>query len=219
LAYPLVVMFHGDGSDETAFITDPTYPTLRKALLAAGYIVMSCGTTNKSTWGSQTSIDAYFAAWQYAYNQFRVTKTAFLGCSMGGIESLNQLAKGKIPDVAVWVGYSPTTNLAKAYATSWTAKINTAYGINGGNPYATATAGYDPLLDAPTAFRNVPMMFAAATDDSVVPKADNTDALVARVTGVAVEVVSIAGITGGHSYAPSGAVLTQIVAFFDKYAK
>lgn len=220
LEYPLVLMFHGDNSDELAFNSDPTYPIMRRAFAAAGYICMSVGiAANKSTWGSQASVDAYFAAWQYIYNKCRISNTVFLGCSMGGIESLNSLSKGTIPGVAAWIGYSPTTNLAQAYATSWTAKINTAYGINGGNPYATATAGYDPLLAAPDAFRKVPMLFAAATDDAVVPKSNNTDPMVTRMTGVSAEVVSIAGITGGHSFVPSAGVLAQMIAFADKYAK
>lgn len=220
VSYPLLMMFHGDNSDELAFNSDPTYPIMRRAFAAAGYICMSVGiAANKSTWGSQASVDAYFGGWQYIYDKCRISNTVFLGCSMGGIESLNSLAKGNIPGVAAWIGYSPTTNLAQAYATSWTAKINTAYGINGGNPYATATAGYDPLLDAPELFRKVPMLFAHATDDAVVPKANNTDLLIPRVTGVAAEVVSIAGITGGHSFVPSGAVLSQMIAFADKYAK
>lgn len=218
--YPLVVMFHGDGSDELAFNSDPTYPIMRRAFAAAGYICLSVGiAANKSTWGSQASIDAYLAGWQYIYNRARIGSTVFLGCSMGGIESLNSLSKGNIPGVAAWIGYSPTTSLATAYASAWTAKINTAYSIAGGNTYAIATAGYDPLLAAPDAFRKVPMLFAAATDDAVVPKSSNTDALVSRVTGVATEVVSIAGITGGHSFTPSAGVLAQMIAFADKYAK
>lgn len=220
VAYPLALMFHGDGSDELAFNSDPTYPTMRRAFAAAGYICMSVGiAANKSTWGSQAAVDAYFGGWQYIYDKCRISNTVFLGCSMGGIESLNSLSKGAIPGVVAWIGYSPTTSLATAYAGAWTAKITTSYGINGGNPYATATAGYDPLLAAPDAFRKVPMLFAAATDDAVVPKTSNTDALVARVTGVAPEVVSLTGITGGHSYAPSQSVLNQMIAFADKYAK
>lgn len=220
VAYPLALMFHGNGGDEVSFNNDPTYPTMRRALTAAGYICMSVGiAANKSTWGAQVSIDAYFAGWQYIYDKCRITNTVFLGCSMGGLESLNSLSIGKIPGVVAWIGYSPATNLAQAYATSWTANINTAYGINAGNPYATATAGYDPLLAAPEAFRKVPMLFAAATDDATVPKANNTDPMVTRMTGVSVEVVSIAGITGGHSFVPSAGVLSQMVAFADKYAK
>lgn len=220
VSYPLALMFHGDGSDELAFNSDPTYPTMRRAFASAGYICMSVGiAANKSTWGSQAAVDAYFGGWQYIYDKCRISNTVFLGCSMGGIESLNSLSKGNIPGVVAWIGYSPTTSLATAYASAWTAKINTSYGINGGNPYATATAGYDPLLAAPDAFRKVPMLFAHATDDAVVPKSSNTDALVARVTGVASEVVSLTGITGGHSYAPSQSVLNQMIAFADKYAK
>lgn len=218
--YPLVVMFHGDGSDEMAFNSDPTYPIMRRAFANAGYICLSVGiAANKSTWGNQASIDAYFAGWQYIYSRARIGSTVFLGCSMGGIESLNSLSKGIIPGVAAWIGYSPTTSLATAYASAWTTKINTAYAISGGNTYAIATAGYDPLLAAPAAFRSVPMLFAAATDDATVPKSSNTDPLVARVTGVATEVVSIAGITGGHSFVPSAGVLAQMIAFADKYAK
>lgn len=216
----LVMCFHGNGSDENHWATNANGKTVKDALVAAGYAVLGCTyAANKSTWGAQVSLDAYVAAFNRAASLYPVGSVCFYANSMGGIESLLSLAERRIPGVCAWVGTSPTTNLADNYTSSgavangFPALIDTAYGINGGNPYATATAGHDPMLLPVSAFRGIPMLFLAATDDTVVAKASNTDVFVAKLGSANATTVQ-AGITGGHSFSFS-AYTSQIVAFFN----
>lgn len=222
-AYPLIILFHGDGSDEN-FFTTPALSPIKNALTAAGYLVAACGiAANKSTWGAQASIDAYAAFYQYVLANYSIGPVSFLAVSMGGIESLNCLASKKIPGVVAWAGLAPTANLAAAYARiEFKTKIDTAYGISGTtgqNTYALRTDGYDPLLQTdPHVFQDLPMMFVAPTDDLLVDRTLNTDLLKAKVAPTAAEIVDIPGVTGGHSF-DAIPYAGQIVAFFDKYAK
>jgi hypothetical protein len=83
-----------------------------------------------------------------------------------------------------------------------------------GSDYATLAAGHDPNLLKASVFRGLPMSFYASTGDTVVPRAGNTDALAAKVAGVASESDVIACI-GNHGdlshFQPS-----DLRAFFDR---
>ncbi|NGZ86417.1 alpha/beta hydrolase [Duganella aceris] len=218
---PLAILFHGDGGDEHSFLAAGVLP-LKEALVAAGFLVVAGGIAgNKSTWGGPSSIDAYVSLYQYVSARYTIGPVVMLAQSMGGIESLNVLASKRIPGVVAWAGYSPTANLARAYATTWTAKINASYGITGIGQatYALCTDGYDPLLQTdPHAFQDVPMMFVAATDDALVPRQFNTEALKAKVAATAAEVIDVPGVTGGHGFDLTP-YCPQIIAFLNRYAK
>lgn len=217
---PLAVMFHGNGANETQQITEANMKKVASALLDAGFATLSVanGTT---TWGAQKALDGYTSAVLWAKSQIAVSAIVMFANSMGGIESELVLAEDRVPGVVAWVGTSPTANLNACYTegdTSFVSVINGAYGITGTAPndYATLTAGHDPALKPGYAFRGVPMMFLAATDDTTVLKAHNADVLAANVAAYSPEVVNVAGITGAHAFDVTNYV-TSIVAFFKKY--
>jgi acetyl esterase/lipase len=215
---PVVMCFHGNGTDETAFISNGNYSALQRACVNAGYIVLSCAlNASKTTWGNAASTDAYYAAYKFLRDNYAIGPVAMFANSMGGIESLNALAANKIPGVVAWVGTSATTNLAENYANAlFTGVITSAYGISGGN-YATQTAGKDPNLLPEYSFRQLPMLFITPTDDVSVTPSANALALIPKMQGVC-PVVTSTLTTGGHSFAISP-FLSQITAFFDAYAK
>lgn len=220
---PLAICFHGSNSDETHWSTNSNGRAVANALTSAGYVALGVGyTANGATWGAQASLDAYYAAYQYVRDNYAIGPVVFYANSMGGIESLLTLAERRIPGVVAWVGTSPTGSLANAYADpgaqGFTALINTAYGIPGGGTYAAQTAGHDPALKPGYAFRGLPMLFLAATDDTAVPKAANTDVMAALVTPYSPIVTIQTGITGGHSFGFSP-YAAQITSFFDTYSK
>lgn len=198
---PLAIMFHGNGSDETHWQTNANGKVVADALTAAGYIVLSAANTaNTSTWGAQAGLDAYYEAYGWAVSNLNFGPIVLYANSMGGIESLLTLADSRLPTVYAWCGTSPAADLAKNYANATlTSTINTAYGIDGSHLYAAQTAGHDPMLMAGNAFRGVPMLFLAASDDVTVPKADNTDPMAAKVTPYAAS-VQVIPTTGGHSF-------------------
>lgn len=214
---PLVIGFHGNGSDQNHWATNANGIVVKDALVGAGYAFLGVTyAANKSTWGAQASLDAYVAAYNWARKFVPIESVSFYANSMGGIESELTLADRRIPGVVAWVGTSPTANLADNYTGGggqFTAVINTAYGITDPSQYAAATAGHDPALLSPAAFRGLPMLFLAATDDTTVSKANNADLLASRLTRYS-NVTLQTGITGGHSFnfAP---YTSQIVSFFD----
>jgi pimeloyl-ACP methyl ester carboxylesterase len=216
---PLAIMYHGRGQFETQVESDANLNTVWNALLTAGYIVAATAYgANTQTWGAQVALDAYTAAYQYVRDNYAIGPVVLVANSMGGLESLLTLAERRIPGIAAWAGYSPAGSLLAADTTEgFSADINTAYNIPGGGTYAAQTAGHDPALMAGYAFRGVPMIFAAATDDTTVPKALNSDVIAALVAPYSPQVVEIAGITGGHGF-PFTTVNAQIIAFLQNYA-
>lgn len=221
---PVAICFHGNGSNETTWATNANGITVANALNAAGYIVLSAANTaNVSTWGAQAGLDAYYYAYQALRDAgYPLGPVVLYANSMGGIESLLTLAARRIPGIVAWCGTSPTTNLADNYTGSggvFTATINTAYGITGNAPntYALLTAGHDPMLMSGSAFRGVPMLFLAATDDTTVLKTNNTDPMAALCAPYASS-VTVVPTTGGHSFnfAP---YTGQIVSFFNQWSK
>lgn len=211
----LCIGFHGNGSDENHWTTNSNGLVVREAVVNAGYAFLGCTyAANKSTWGAQESLNAYFAAYNWVKSQYPISCVVFYGNSMGGIESLLSIAEQRIPNVLAWVGTNPACSLASNYAnTTFTNIINNAYNIDGGNPYATATAGHDPLLIVKKEYYGSPLLFIAADDDTVVPPSENTDLMIDYISSYS-ETTKIAIPSGGHSVDFS-AYTAAIVDFYD----
>ncbi len=214
---PVVMCFHGNGTDETAWYTNGNYQSVQRALVNAGYIVLSCSlNSSKTTWGNTASTDAYYAAYKFLRDNYAIGPISIFANSMGGIESLNALAANKIPGVVAYAATSATVSLAENYANPlFTSVITSAYGISG--DYDAKTAGKDPLLLPEYSFRQLPMLFITATDDASVTPSANTLAFVPKMQNVSPSVTSVLT-TGGHSFAVSP-FLSQITTFFDTYNK
>lgn len=214
---PVVMCFHGSGTDETAWISNGNYSALQRACVNAGYIVVSCSlNASKTTWGNAASTDAYYAAYKFVRDNYAIGPVAIFANSMGGIESLNALAANKIPGVVAWVGTAATTNLLENYNNAnFTASITNAYGIAG--DYEAKTTGKDPNLLPEYSFRQLPMLFITATDDVAVTPSTNALAFAEKMQKVC-PVVTSTLTTGGHSFAIDP-FLIQITSFFNAYAK
>lgn len=217
---PVVVMFHGNGSDENRFSDNGNGVAASSALLSAGYAVISCTyAANTSTWGADASINAYVAAYRFFRDRYALGPVLFYGNSMGALESLLALNDGRIPGVCGWAATHPATNLAAAYAdrfsVGFTSLIRTAYGIaSDGSDYASKTAGHDPnLLNFGTAFRGVPKWILYSTDDAAVDQSLNAVSFISRAAAVG-EAVQSQTTTGGHS-ASISSFTASLVAFFN----
>ena len=283
LQTPMVIQFHGNGSDKDVFADNAAQSATLNALLAAGYVVLSAHNANKGTWGSQAAIDTYAWALSWAATIVNLGPIALFANSMGSIDSLNALAQGALPGVVCWVGHAPTANLQTNYGNAlFTSVIDTAYGITAGilsaatsvgatsisssvsiptgtsiivdpqgatpetvtvtsvtgagpytlgvtalaaahasgaivSDYPTKTDGFNPATRPGRDLRGVPMLFLAATDDTTVPKSQNTDVLVPIVKPHSPDVRVVPGLTGGHSFAVTPALATQITNFVRQY--
>jgi pimeloyl-ACP methyl ester carboxylesterase len=218
---PVIMQFHGNGSDENLFSDNGAQQAAYEAFINAGFIVCSARySSSGSTWGAQASLDAYVELYRYLIGHFAIGPIVFYANSMGSIESLLCINEGRIKGVVGYIGHSPTYDLAANYANAtFTTTIDNAYGITGVSPntYAEKTAGHDPALFDATAFRGLPMVIYAAEDDMVVSKSLNGDALYAKVRSISVEAVNVSGITGGHSFSTS-AYASSMVEYAKKWA-
>lgn len=220
---PVVMAFHGNGSNALHFADHPAGQGVANAFLAAGYAVVSADNSgNVSTWGAQAGLDAYYTAYKYMRDNYPLGPIVFYGNSMGGLESLLTLAERRIPGVVAWVGTVPVCNLGANYVGASNAQlfkttIATAYGIAGdGSDYAAKTAGHDPIVKSGTAFRGLPMWVLVATDDVSVIPSENFDLLQSIVAPYAPELVRV-NATGGHSTTAIAANAAAMVTFANKY--
>jgi hypothetical protein len=210
----VIVFGHARSDDQTGMLGDSGKPLASvNALLDAGYILV--GTNARGVaWGTQQSVDDHVAAWKYVKDNYNTKNVALWCVSMGGLPTLSVLAQGKIPAVG-WYGINPVCSLANLYSLgTYTSDIDTAYSISGSGSgtYANRTFGLDPLLSFGDAWRHVPMRMTASTGDTVVPKADNADALAALVATRAREAVVVTK-TGAHGD-PSMYDDADVAAFF-----
>lgn len=215
---PVVLGFHGNGSNATHFGDNANGYGVSNAFLAAGYAVVSAdNNANVSTWGAQAGLDAYYLAYKYVRDNYPIGPLVLYGNSMGGMEALLSLAERRLPGVAALILTVPATNLAENYANAlFTATITTAYGISG--DYATKTAGHDPTLLPMTAYRGVPIWALYASDDASVTPAANWQTFAPLITPYSPEVVTTV-VTGGHSTASIASNAAAMVTFADKYTK
>jgi acetyl esterase/lipase len=211
---PLVLYMHGSGGNATSPITDID-TTVYSALVANGFAVASSD-QHGNNWGNDSAVADMVTLYKYVTARYAVGPILLMGQSMGGLSSLRTLAARQIPGVVGWLGIYPVTNLANLYSLgTYTSAIKTAYGIaSDGSDYASKTAGADPnLLDA-SLFRGVPMRFYASTGDAVVPRAQNSDLLAARVANINPE-ATIVVCSGNHGdlshFQPS-----DVVSFFNR---
>lgn len=197
---PWALMWHGSGSDETHWADNANGKVVANALLAAGIAVIGFSSSTTTPWGAQVELDAGYGAYTWARDNFNLGPGVFYANSMGSISALLALANRRVPGVMAYVGTSPTFDLANNYANaSFTAAIDTAYGISGGN-YAAQTAGHDPALMAGSVFRGVPLLVLAASDDVTVNPTANAAALVTKLGPYAPEALAKVDNTGGHSF-------------------
>lgn len=198
----LVIYFHGSGTNQLNPFTDTNSKYVIDKLLSEGYIVAS-SQAHGNAWGNQASQDDYLALYNYVIANYNINDVVFVGHSMGGITSLNMIAKNTIPAVSRWYGIMPATNLSEAYFTEgFASSIETAYGFTGGANYAAATAGNDPNLYAGSAYVGKKYTMTASPGDLTIIKTTNADLFNTKLTGAGISsyIVTASGVHGDISH-------------------
>lgn len=180
----LVVYIHGAGDDHTALTTGTGFKLLQgtiQAVMTLGMRFASCD-AHGDNWGNQSSLDDYVDLVNTIRATYGVRRIYFYAGSMGGLDAMSLVSKSLLPIRGAYMIY-PALNLAWLYGASFTAAIDTAYGITGTPPntYALLTAGYDPILNAPATYRGIPMRLLSSPSDTTVDKINNSDAFAALV--------------------------------------
>lgn len=212
---PVILYAHGASEDHTSITTDGMKSATINALMDAGYIVASTN-AHGNNWGNQSSVDDFNALAKYVRSNYNVKGMAMWSQSMGGLTGLQVVTQGNV-DLVGWLGTYPVCNLANLYSLgTYVSQINTAYGITGSGllTYANQTNGHDPVLKSAKAYKDIPMRFYASPSDTVVPKANNADALSAIVANSRSEAVTVV-CSGNHGDA-SHFQPSDYAAFFNR---
>jgi hypothetical protein len=217
----LVMYHHGHAAAGSAIFTDSLTWTSIQALQTAGYWICSTDLSGDH-WGRPASVTAASDLLTLLTGRESFSKVLFWGISMGGLSSLNSLADSRFSGlIAGWHGTYPACNLSTIFdanSGTFAPNIRTAYGIaSDGSDYASKTAGSDPLTLAASAFPAILYRFVASPDDTVIPKADNTDPMRTLLLGrsPAPPEVSLRAHTGDHGDA-SAFDTSDMVSFFDR---
>lgn len=215
VTHRLAVYCHGSGGTDKDFWTYPYENSALTALLDAGYIVMAAN-YGATSWGNPASVAQNSAAIRYIIDRYNVfSKPYIVGQSMGGMVGLNTVLAGGIKPAA-FVGIYPAVNLSYQYSNGFAGEIEGAFGFSGAANFESATYGYDVLNDTqPLKFRGLAMKIWHSYGDTVVPRAQNSDALKAMAE-TAGAVVTIVTSTGNHGD-PSSFDGAGIVDFFANY--
>jgi hypothetical protein len=193
---PVIIYHHGAGENHTGPQADPLKTDIMAGLMINGFAIASIDTGFSA--GNPESVDWYNQLYAHLVTTYEPSSVAALSQSLGGISGLNSIIDGTIP-YTHWAGIYPACDLAATYTDSGLqAVIDFAYGING-TPYATATDGSDPILEADTAFTSLKTRFYASADDEIVDKAANSDAFAAHIADVATS-ATVVTCFGGHGH-------------------
>jgi hypothetical protein len=192
----LVIWFHGAVEDESLAIDNPSAAKDVAALTAHGYLVVT-SRAHGDNWGSPISREDYVRLYDWITHRYRILSTFFVARSMGGLDSLMLLHDRAIPARA-FVGIVPVTNITNMLATPSHDNIVKGYG---GQP-GKSPVDYSDYPD-------IPYLFFASYDDTVVDRRYNTDLL-------QVPDKTVVTTHGEHGDPDSTVHPDEIVDFFDR---
>lgn len=170
---PVIMYHHGVGEDERALLKDRLKQECVKALLDAGYIL--CGSNaHGNNWGSVDAQLDYMELHKYMSSKYKVTRVCFWSQSMGGMSGL--LSLRNIPKVQGWLGTYPVADIADLYKQPrFQGQIEAAFEFKGQKDFPLATNLYNPIFSDMKKITVPRVRFYASPEDTVVPKATNTD--------------------------------------------
>ena len=198
----LLLCCHGAGENESGpFDTNPWSRAVVQRAQDAGYLCASALAEPLwpgASWGNEQGIREYLDLLAHVTARYDVSRTVLWGASMGGLNAL--LLAERLPQAAGLVLMYPVCSLAAMYADAAPGgaaanagnynSLRAAHGIPARN-YEVATAGHDPLLMLPSAFRERRILMFHSRDDRAVLKAHHSDPFRARFADTAAELTLI----------------------------
>jgi pimeloyl-ACP methyl ester carboxylesterase len=192
----LVLYCHGQNGPEHAPDSETGPKTVADELTGAGYFIAGSQARGNS-WGSQNSVEDNVLFVKYLRETYNIRNIIVWGISMGGTVALNFARANRVNGIVGLYLIDGATNLASIYDGIYPANIDSAYGITGSAPntYANKTAGHDPNLTDPWAWRHMPMLIIGSSGDTTVPYATNAEAFAAKMAGSSrnIQFVTVAG--------------------------
>ena len=210
-----VLYLHGYNQDAKT-ILEGDYGRVEAALLDAGYIVIGVTNTVQNCYGNAQCLHDIAGLVKLYQSRLSLQPKPFvLADSMGGFTALNAISAGVLQPQAV-AGWCINTDLAWDYTSGGAAApIAMDYNISRTVSYATATAGYDPMLQGGAAYATMPFELWGSYADTVVSRSENTDRFANLVNAAGGNVV--VHTSSGEHLDSSNFDPAAIVAFFNAH--
>lgn len=200
----VLIWCHGAGDDYLSHISDGNSGFSSRlsrsmviGLLNDGWIIVSCTATSAQHWGKPDAWTAQKAAIDWLKSWLSVGKWAVLGQSMGGTLSLRTLAQ--YPEIRNWYGIYPVCSISSMTGGSFGGNITAAYASVGG--LAAVQSQTNPILFPAATWAGKRLLATHSPGDTAVPKAANSDALIARAITGGAAVATVTATTGDHGNA------------------
>jgi hypothetical protein len=219
----LALANHGMDGGGAGWPNDAWKRDLSWRLIDAGYVLIapSFGTAgvNPNTHGNAMAQTQYARAHAYASARFQVTGTVLLGYSMGGGQVLVELHRQTVPGVRVGYVVSALTDMGNMAGpnspnASYTKPaLLTAYNATEAT-FPAAAAGYDPMVQPVTVWKDMRIRMNVSTGDTVVPQSVQGIPFRDRVSPAAAELVYI-NTTGDHNSATQWESAATVATWLD----
>jgi hypothetical protein len=190
-------------------------------LYQQGFVIVSIDNVVQNCYGNPQCVTDVANAVNVVRSALSLAPSPYvMADSMGGEQILNAITHGAIKPKA-FVGFCINTSLGwqnDPGLGNQASYVQTAYSFSDPAQYATATAGWDPLLASGSALANLvatPTLLFASTSDTAVNKYANTDAYAALVNAAGGN-VTVVTTSGGH-LDPSNFPGAKVVNFFNAY--
>ena len=226
----LIVQWHGYNSNPENL--QQQYANFSERALQAGYSILGIQGTTLDPYGNAQAMADYTTAMTWATSHFGFDPNPDMICdSAGCLNMFNAMLKGVVHPRAYAAFYGNanlawdnTPNTSGCVGGSGTAggaqgPITADYGINGSNPYATATAGFDPMLEDPTPVLDTPGIYVTSSADNVVCPVQNAYAWSNRINTAAGKTMVNTIDAGGSHDSSAGftdAISYQVLTMFNK---
>lgn len=199
-----------------------------------GYAILSIDAGGGTPWGNATAVSRVADAYTYAQNTLNSTSTkiGIMGWSMGGLLSLNYLARYASNVAGMWLwepaldlrwnaaaaGYTPS--YAQTYAgssynsnTGGTCTPGAGWASEVATDYPSGYTAYDPMQNT-SSYRGlgVPVKMTNASDDNVIPPGAQA-AFVSTVNDSSISLRSPQPI-GGHTGVFREVPTAEVVSFY-----
>jgi acetyl esterase/lipase len=213
-----VLYDHGLGQAGLDISANPCDSTVVKALVQANYVVIASDYKIQNCWGNAQCVTDIASVQKVWKEHLNLTPNPYvIAESMGGIVTWNAISHSTLSPRAV-VGIYPVCNLSNMYDNGggpFYLDIQRDYGFSSPSGYATATAGYDPMMAPASDFTSFPILMWASYSDTSVVRSQNEDPFAAKVNAAGGNVVidTSSGKHGDMSNFDPQAVLD----FFEKH--
>lgn len=194
----LVLFMHGFAADQRQLLTMSGFAPTRKALLSAGYAIAASSAHGDNS-GSPTSVQDQVNVLADARQRIQVDSVFILGFSMGGLDALEGAASHRLSGLRAVALISPVCDIRPYIGKPrFDNQIRTAFDVPASEDLAAAIRPYNPMTIPTARYAGLRYVFWQSPDDQAVVKAEQADAMVAKLRAASIPAQEHA-LTGGHA--------------------